>query len=403
MALKRYLFNYNFNYNKALKWTAESSGTPLYTQKNISAEQVQADIDKDIPRTKIFIKNKFSHDTSQFFYRGWNNIREAFCFIQGDMDGGSFVQFFWSIVGLKEDITLLDGSLNDNLRFGYVSDNHKRCTVVLLYNNEDPSKWMACITKDSEKNSFDQRKASLFISDYFAKKLQKTQQANKMLEHKAAQVISKKLGSELLEQEFMTLFNADGTVNISNITTFKMNELHSVGSKYVIDPLKKLFSLIPAPRIPNYFLSIFGGAAGSCAGWMVGSFVLGPLLAVPTFGLSLIFAPVLSMLIGAGIGMLAGHFLGRVFPRLSHKPIMSGQDVQVDSGPEDPSAGGGSNAYMAKRGLLGTPKMLLPPVSSEEVVIESDSSLSKVNTPKLFEVAKEMDVLSVRKSDSFTL
>lgn len=365
------LVRFDFDYNQAFTWRAENTEAELvYTEEQLSVDQVL--INKDISRVAVFPINKYSNDTSDYFFRGWTHVKAPFPYKQGDMDGGSFVQHFWNFVALVRDhVSLLEKNTSSELRFGYVSDNGKRCSVVIKYHNNDPSKWVACVTKDTEKNSFDKRHATLFLPKYFSSalnnKLKSNQHLKRLAEEDAGTQLANALGSELLAKSFKTFFDAKGGVNSKKIENFQKNELIKVGHLYAPtrdweDPLEE------SPRhYKHRFSDAIGATVGGAAGWYVGVFIVGPLLALPTLGLSLIFAPPVCVLAGAAVGMLFGRLISLCCRKSAKQPVrIAAEALPEPPPPEEPTIGGGSHTHMAKQGVQPEPNEKQAPASPRE-------------------------------------
>lgn len=382
------LVRYDFNYNKALEWTAQCTDSKVYKQENVPADLALEQINKDISRTFYFPKNKYSNDTSQYFYSGWNDIRQPFDFIQGDMDGGGFVQPCWSYFAItreknEEMVALMD---KDDVRFGYVSDDNIRCSLVLVYNKQDPSKWMVSLTKNTDKVSFDERTVSLFISDHFCKDDKKIEKIDKK---QAGELIAKALGSESLQQEVMKFFNEDGDVSIDHVEAFAKRQLIFYGRKYVIDrsPETPPGTPLGTPEQANEFTPVgysyipplAGGGIGFGLGWLLGLYVFGPAFAIPTLGLSLLVAPAVCALIGMVLGIVAAHYA------YSPDERVVAQDVHLDQEePPSPPPRGGSHQRMAGRGLRRAPEIEVvispPPIDgSKEAVVLTAPACTAIN------------------------
>lgn len=366
------LVRFDFDYNQAFLWRAENTeATLVYTEENLLEDP--ALISRDISRTTVYPKNKYSQDTSKYFFNGWMRIKDSFPYKQGDMDGGSFVQHFWNYVAfVKNHISLLEKDASSELRFGYVSDNGKRRSVVIKYQNNDSSKWVACVTKDTEKNSFDKRHATLFLSKYFSdvlkNDLKSNQDAQRFAAKEAGTQLANVLGSHLLAKSFKIFFDEKGGVNIRNIKNFQKRELIKVGHRYVDTPdIENSSKLQENTRPRNQILDAVCATAGGAAGWFVGVFLIGPLLAAPTLGLSLIFAPAVCVLIGAGIGMLVSSMMNLCLGRNSSRPVKRTTETLIETPPEEPTVDGGSHTQMAKCGVQGEPDKMIAPVVSKEV------------------------------------
>lgn len=369
MALMRFVFNYY----KALEWTTKYTGTPLYTPKNLPPKDAQACINRDIPRAFFFPKNKFSTDNSHFFYSGWTHINEPFCFMQGDMDGGSFVQLVWQIFAITtNNLQLIEGDYD--LRFGYVGDDKKRHSIALMYSKEDPSKWMLCLTTDSEKASFDQRNVNIYMPSYFSEKLNISETSESIFQSNVFELLGKDLNSELLEQEFKTFFDEDNKIDIEKIKAFEKKEIKKMGAQYVeVDEDEISGELIlPPPR--NYFFDKLGSITFAAIGWYVGVFIVGPLLAMPTLGFSLIFAPPICVLIGAALGALIGSIISSCFSRCLNQPKKTSNNISFDLPSEEFSVNGSSHARIAKRGVQSSPAQTTTSATKEVVVKESEPS-----------------------------
>ncbi len=336
------LVRFDFNYTQAFVWRAENTEARLvYTEEELYVDQDL--LNKDIPRVAVFPKNKYSHDTSKDFFSAWTHVKKPFPYKQGDMDGGSFVQHFWNYVAfMKNNLNLLEKDSNSHLRFGYVSDDGKRCSIVLMYYKNDPSKWMACVTKDTEKDAFNQRHATLFIPKYFSDELKSTLESNqgaqRFSENEAGHQLANILGSNLLAKSFNTFFDAEGKVNIKKIQKFQKSELIKVGYRYVEVPKQK-----------HHFFD----TVGATAGWFA---------AMPTLGILLIFAPLLGVLMAAVVGLF---FL--CFSKSSNQPVKTTVNTLADIPPEKPSVDGGSHTQMAKCGI-----QIAPPASPKVEYKEND-------------------------------
>ncbi len=374
MALMRCVFNYN----KALEWTTKYSETPLYTPEYLPADKAQAYINRDIPRAFFFSKNKFSNDTSHYFYSGWTHIDEPFCYMQGDMDGGSFIQLVWQTFAIaSDDLNLIHGDHYNDLRFGYVGDDKKRRSIALIYSKDDPSKWMFCMTEDSEKASFDQRGVTIFIPSYFCEKVDFTEDAEQFFQIDASELIGTELGSELLEQKFKTFFGQLGGIDIERIEAFEKNDIKKMGAQYIADDEEELpdvWIVPPSPR--DHVLDKLGAITFAAAGWYVGVFVVGPLLAVPTLGFSLIIAPPICVLIGAVLGLMIGGIFSNCFGRVKEcvRDDTNGDGLNIEKKP-----GGGSHTYIAKRGLQVDLDYSINSVPSKSAVKQSE--VAKVSPP----------------------
>lgn len=359
------LVRLDLDYNQAIEWRTENIKDPP-----IFKDADQALINRDISRVAVYPRNKHSNDTSKYFFNGWTHVKSPILYTQGDMDGGSFVQYFWiSVATVRDHISLLHKKAASHLRFGYVSDNGKRCSVVIKYQNNDPSKWVACVTRDTEKNSFDQRHATLFLSKYFSSVLNNDLKSNKDAKHfsekEAGTQLASALGSVLLAKSFKTFFDMKGRVNIRKLKKFKKNELIKVGHHYVPTPDLENLSEEPPRHDKNRFFDAVGAVAGGAAGWYVGVFIVGPLLAVPTLGLSLIFAPPVCVLVGAAVGTLFGRLLSLCCSRSAKQPVrIAPEALPKTPPPEEPAVGGGSNTHMAKQGVRPDP--VITPVSPKE-------------------------------------
>ncbi len=360
------LMRWNFNYNKGLTWTTKFSDIKLYVQKD-PADVAQGYIDKDIPRVMFYPKNKFYDDTTHYFFNGWNNVRTPFCYFQGDMCGGAFIQIIWNSLIVKTNDYEL--AVRNNLSFGYVRDDSKRCGLVLMYHKEDPAKWMLCIAKNTEKVSFKQRKITVFTSQYFSDILKKTKRGAKIKEDNLLQEITKKLGSKLLAEAFNTFIKPDGRLDLDEIRNFEATQISFLGEKHVIDPRDKPPPLLPSKPERNYLLDLVGGAAGAMAGFMVGSFLLGPMFAVPTLGLSLLFAPVVCAL----AGMLAGSLIGMTISKLFFSCVNHSKNPPPIAQTHHAKPTSSSHANIAKCGIRADKTQALgDPIITKSKILKGD-------------------------------
>lgn len=348
------LIRYDFNYQEALNWTEHVTATltnvPVVRssaeQKVESAEETRKQIRKDLTRTCFFPKSAQSEIVNRF-YRGWTRINHPFCFTQGDMEGGGFLKTVWNAFGIKRES--MEEMKSEEIRFGYINDIGIRCGVTFLYSPSYPSKWMLSILKNGDKDSLRDRSVSFFLSGYFNDDFKDDKN-----QHKKADNIKSMLeafGSEAVRLEFSEFFYGRGHLeDYDVVTNFEKSKTRHMGENPMLaEPSKKYISPRRLSQSPPALPILAGGTGGAATGFVLGMYVIGPLLAVPTFGLSLVVAPIVCTLLGMLIGgLVAGYACSPDQPAAEIEDPLEPAAVDV-------VARGSSNGRMAGRGLQPGP------------------------------------------------